>query len=243
MSSSNNGSASTGTKKKTANKGETPVAAASSEKGAGKKRNEKQDAAIADSTTSTTSSYKALLTLPAIQDRIMELVDRVPSQQDTAALVPSNTETLEAWCRTVRKLIREFNLVLNFCHPATYQWAPDRSGHNEQNVGALRSEINYSSSAVDMLITSVNQVLTPSYDKLLEQSVKTTVENVKTVKYTYVQVVDEELHQLHKEQLCEEAMDKREFLVVVLERMHQAIQDYIKADNSSSNADRLTMAY
>lgn len=206
----------------------------------GKAENEK---GAADTSTAGASSYKAPLTLPVVQDRILDLIDRVPSQNDTAALTPSNTETLETWCRTVRSLIREFSLVLNFCHPATYQWAPDRSGHNEQNLGALRSEINYSSSAVAVIITDINTFLAPSRDKQLDQCVKTTVENVKTVSYTYIYVVDEEMHQLNIGQLCEEAMDKREYLIFVLQRMHQAISDYIKADDSSTNVDRLTMSY
>lgn len=72
------------------------------------------------------------LTLPAIQIRIRQLLDRLPSKADTAALSPNNVESLEIWCREVRSTLRSYNLVLNFLSVATYQWEPDRPGHTGQ---------------------------------------------------------------------------------------------------------------
>lgn len=67
-------------------------------------------------------------TLSEIQERIKQLIDRIPSKEATAALTLDDIPAMERWCKTVRKITRDYNLSLNFVAIANYQWEPDRPG-------------------------------------------------------------------------------------------------------------------
>jgi hypothetical protein len=67
-------------------------------------------------------------TLPEIQERIKQLIKRIPSKEETAALTLDDIPAMERWCKTVRKITRDYNLSLNFVAIANYQWEPDRPG-------------------------------------------------------------------------------------------------------------------
>ena len=66
------------------------------------------------------------LTLPNIQIRIRQLLESIPSKNDTSTLSVDDLPALENWCRTVRGIVRNYNLTLNFVAIANYQWEPDR---------------------------------------------------------------------------------------------------------------------
>jgi hypothetical protein len=72
------------------------------------------------------------LTLSSVQSRIRQLLYRLPSKVETEALDATKVEELEAWCKKVRGILRQYNLVLNFLSVVTYQWEPDRPGHTGQ---------------------------------------------------------------------------------------------------------------
>ncbi len=67
-------------------------------------------------------------TLPEIQERIKQLIARIPSKEETAQLSLDDIPAMERWCKTVRKITRDYNLSLNFVAIANYQWEPDRPG-------------------------------------------------------------------------------------------------------------------
>ncbi len=67
-------------------------------------------------------------TLPEIQERIKQLIARIPSKEETAKLSLDDIPAMERWCKTVRKITRDYNLSLNFVAIANYQWEPDRPG-------------------------------------------------------------------------------------------------------------------
>ena len=67
-------------------------------------------------------------TLPEIQERIKQLIARIPSKEETARLSVDDIPAMERWCKTVRKITRDYNLSLNFVAIANYQWEPDRPG-------------------------------------------------------------------------------------------------------------------
>ena len=69
-------------------------------------------------------------TLPEIQERIKQLIQRIPSKEETAALTVDDIPAMERWCRTVRKITRDYNLSLNFVAIANYQWEPVRPGES-----------------------------------------------------------------------------------------------------------------
>jgi len=66
------------------------------------------------------------LTIPQIKTRIKQLLDRIPSKEATASLTPDDLEALEGWCKTVRGVLRNYNLTLNFVAIANYQWEPGK---------------------------------------------------------------------------------------------------------------------
>jgi hypothetical protein len=64
--------------------------------------------------------------------------------------------------------------------------------------------------------------------------------------YEYEQVVnDPEMLQLNREQMCDEAVYKRQLVVSVMEQMCQCIDDYMKAEAGAAGGDaqRYSMAY
>ena len=67
-------------------------------------------------------------TLSEIQDRIKQLIARIPSKEETAQLSVDDIPAVERWCKIVRKIARDYNLSLNFVAIANYQWEPDRPG-------------------------------------------------------------------------------------------------------------------
>ena len=83
-----------------------------------KREDEAQDVVVDDSNPP--------LTIPQIQTRIKQLLDRMPSKESTASLSPDNLEALEGWCKTVRSVLRNYNLTLNFVAIANYQWEPGK---------------------------------------------------------------------------------------------------------------------
>ena len=60
-------------------------------------------------------------TLPEIQERIRQLIARIPSKEETARLSVDDIPAMERWCKTVRKITRDYNLSLNFVAIANYQ--------------------------------------------------------------------------------------------------------------------------
>ena len=71
-------------------------------------------------------------------------------------------------------------------------------------------------------------------------------ELIKEEFYEYEQVInDPEMLQLNREQMCDEAVYKRQLVVSVMEQMCQCIDDYMKAEAGASGGDaqRYSMAY
>ena len=53
------------------------------------------------------------LKLLHIQQRIRQLLARLPSKEDTASLTVTDIPALEEWCKKVHTILRNYNLVLN----------------------------------------------------------------------------------------------------------------------------------
>jgi hypothetical protein len=191
--------------------------------------------------------YTPPLTLPLIRARIEELAARVPSQKMTASLAPDKVDNLEEWCRHVRYVIRNFNLVLCFVSIAATignEWPPNRTGNVDQNIAALSEIKSDSSDVLDVVITPVNRILSPTMQTRIKKKTKITSGNVETEIYEYEDVVDDvEILELTRLQLCEEASDKRALLLMAMQNMAQCISDFIKADESSTHDHRSSMAY
>ncbi len=187
------------------------------------------------------------LTMSHIQERIRQLLARLPSKDETAALTVDDVSAMESWCRTVRTILRNYNLTLNFVAIANYQWEPDRPGHTGQSLAALRNQISLSTAQTNIVSTHISKVLTPTLDRQLMK--KRTVElasGEKEESYVYENVVnDPEMLQLNRDQLCDEAIYKRQLMVSTMEQMCQCIDDYQKAEAGAAGGDgqRFSMAY
>ena len=187
------------------------------------------------------------LTMSHIQDRIRQLLDRLPSKDETAALTINDIPAMESWCRTVRAILRNYNLTLNFVAIANYQWEPDRPGHTGQSLAALRNQISLSTAQTNIVSSHISKVLTPALDRQLMK--KRTIERENGEKeetYVYENVVnDPEMLQLNRDQLCDEALYKRQLVVSTMEQMCQCIDDYQKAEAGAAGGDgqRFSMAY
>ncbi|KAL3761306.1 hypothetical protein ACHAWU_010219 [Discostella pseudostelligera] len=187
------------------------------------------------------------LTMSHIQDRIRQLLERLPSKDETAALTINDIPAMESWCRTVRAILRNYNLTLNFVAIANYQWEPDRPGHTGQSLAALRNQISLSTAQTNIVSSHISKVLTPALDRQLMK--KRTIERENGEKeetYVYENVVnDPEMLQLNRDQLCDEALYKRQLMVSTMEQMCQCIDDYQKAEAGAAGGDgqRFSMAY
>ena len=188
------------------------------------------------------------LTMTHIQERIRQLMARLPSKDETSALTLSDLPAMDNWCRTVRAVLRNYNLTLNFVAIANYQWEPDRPGHTGQSLGALRNQISLSTAQTNLVSSHIGRVLTPTLDRqLTKKRIVPLGENGEREEvYEYENVVnDQEMLQLNREQLCEEAMYKRQLVVSTMEQMCRCIDDYRKAEAGAVGVDgqRFSMAY
>jgi len=187
------------------------------------------------------------LTLPGIQIRIKQLLSRIPGKDETAALTCDDLPAMERWCKTLRAIIRNYNLTLNFVAISNYQWEPDRPGHTGQSLGALRNQITLSNAQTNIISSHVGKVLMPILDRELVKKRVVELENGrKEETYEYTKVVSEpEMLQLIREQLCEEAIYKRQLVISAMEQMCQCITDYEKAEAGAAGGDsqRFSMAY
>lgn len=187
------------------------------------------------------------LTMRQVQSRIRQLLSRLPSKEETTALTVEDLPAMERWCRTVRTILRNYNLGLNFVAIATYQWEPDRPGHTGQSLGALRGQITLSTAQTNILSSHISRVLTPAFDPQLIKRKTVTLENGdKEETFEYENVIhDTEMLQLNREQLCDEAIYKRQLVVSAMEQMCQCMDDYLKAEAGAAGGDgqRFSMAY
>ena len=187
------------------------------------------------------------LTMPHIQTRIRQLLGRLPTKDETAALTVDDLPALESWCKTVRSILRNYNLTLNFVAIANYQWEPDRPGHTGQSLGALRNQISLSTAQTNIVSNHIGRVLTPTLDRQLMKKRTVQLDNgEKEEIYVYKNVVnDPEMLELNRRQLCDEAIYKRQLVVSTMEQMCQCMDDYQKAEAGAAGADgqRFSMAY
>mmetsp|Transcript_18881 Transcript_18881/g.34023 ORF Transcript_18881/g.34023 Transcript_18881/m.34023 type:complete len:226 (+) Transcript_18881:175-852(+) len=200
-----------------------------------------------DDTEVVVDDFNPPLTMPQIQTRIRQLLSRLPGKDATAALAADEIPAMENWCHTVRGILRNYNLTLNFVAIANYQWEPDRPGHTGQSLGALRNQISLSTAQTNIVSNHIGRVLTPTLDRQLMKKRTVELENgEKEESYVYKNVVnDPEMLQLNREQLCNEAIYKRQLLVSTMEQMCQCMDDYQKAEAGAAGGDgqRFSMAY
>lgn len=182
-----------------------------------------------------------------IQQRIRQLLARLPSKEDTAALTITDVPALEEWCKNVRTILRHYNLVLNFVAIANYAWEPDRPGHTGQSLGALRNQISMSTAQTNIVSSHIGRVLTPQLDRqILKKQIVEKKEGEREEIYVYENIVaDPEMLQLNRVQLVQEAVYKRQLCVSTMEQMCLCIDDYQKAEAGAVGApgERFSMAY
>jgi hypothetical protein len=134
-----------------------------------------------------------------------------------------------------------------FSHPTHHFFYQDRPGHTGQSLGALRNQISLSTAQANIVSSHIGKVLTPTLDRQLMKKRIVPLENGEREEvYVYENVVnDPEMLQLNREQLCEEAMYKRQLMVSTMEQMCLCMEDYQKAEAGAIGGDgqRFSMAY
>ena len=122
-----------------------------------------------------------------------------------------------------------------------------RPGHTGQSLSALRNQIQLSTAQTNIVSNHIARVLTPSLDTRLAK--KTVIEKPngeREEKYEYAAVInDPEMLQLNREQLCDEAIYKRQLVVSTMNQMVLCMDDYQKAEAGAAGAEnsRFSMAY
>lgn len=114
-------------------------------------------------------------------------------------------------------------------------------------MGALRNQIQLSTAQTNIVSNHIARVLTPSLDTRLSK--KTVVEKPNGEReetYEYAAVInDPEMLALNREQLCQEAIYKRQLVVSTMNQMVLCMDDYQKAEAGAAGAEtsRFSMAY
>jgi hypothetical protein len=132
-----------------------------------------------------------------------------------------------------------------------------------QSLAALNNQMQSGTARVNILQNDISRVLTPALSRQLikkrlvvhkskpqDSNMADGTEDVEEITkeefYEYEQVVnDPEMLQLNREQMCDEAVYKRQLVVSVMEQMCQCIDDYMKAEAGAAGGDaqRYSMAY
>lgn len=134
-----------------------------------------------------------------------------------------------------------------------------------QSLAALNNQMQSGTARINILQNDISRVLTPALTRQLTKkrlvvhkckpspqdttSMNTDEDFEEIIKeefYEYEQVVnDPEMLQLNREQMCDEAIYKRQLAVSVMEQMCQCIDDYMKAEAGAvgGDAQRYSMAY
>ena len=139
------------------------------------------------------------------------------------------------------------------------------SSYLSQSLAALNNQMQSGTARINILQNDISRVLTPALTRQLikkrlvvhkskpspqDTTTMNTDEDVEEIIkeefYEYEQVVnDPEMLQLNREQMCDEAIYKRQLAVSVMEQMCQCIDDYMKAEAGAAGGDaqRYSMAY
>ena len=124
---------------------------------------------------------------------------------------------------------------------------PDRPGHTGQSLGALRNQISLSTAQTGIVSSHIGKILTPGIEKqIVKKRIVQLEDGAKEETFEYENVVfDQELLQLNRTQLCDEAIYKRQLVVSAMELMCTCMDDYQKAEAGAAGGDgqRFSMAY
>lgn len=185
--------------------------------------------------------YEAL-SLPEIKQRILGLMDRVPSADDDLS---SETQVYN-WAATLQAVIEEFNLVACLIAAATYKWGSDRSGAADQNLALLSGELQASQEQISATVTPrLSNILAPVVDLVIDKSVSThssDKEKVKQNVFTQKQV-DPAFCELCRTILRRNAKMIRQVVLANFLKVATCIGDFCKAQEKDSQHDSRGFSY
>ena len=147
---------------------------------------------------------------------------------------------------------------LTYVSYPSHHTTPLHLNSRNQSLAALKNQIQSSTARTNIVSNDISRILTPTLSRQLTKkriilSTTTTTNNnnkpddsntmdesnnteTKEEIYTYEQIVsDPEVLQLNREQLCAEAIYKRQLVVSTMEQMCTCLDDYGKAEIGASD--------
>lgn len=192
-------------------------------------------------TTTSHGGYQAM-SLLEIKNRIVALMDRVPSADDEL----TEPDQVYEWAATLQAVVEEFNLLISLVSSATYKWGSDRSGAADQNLTLLSGELQSSQEQISSVVTPrLTNILAPVVDLVIDKSIISHSDSDSKVKQNVFcqKQVDPSFLDLCRKILARNAKMIRQVCLANFWKVGQCISDYLQAQEKDSQHDSRGFAY
>jgi hypothetical protein len=213
-----------------------PVSSSSSGTKSGGDADEAKKPSVAASTSATETNGK-----PKSED----LLDDGDGKSTPRPSVDKGV--VKQWATSMQLVLEELNILMGCVYPATYVWGTDRSGAADQNLALLNSELVRSQDHIATLVSPrISEVLTPVMSLVTKKTVTTKDEKTGAeIKTNYFETTPEDPDYVHLSHvvLARNATMLRQVVLANLDKMLQAIKDYLAAQHKDSQHDSRGFVY
>jgi hypothetical protein len=166
---------------------------------------------------------------------------------ETLPLPSVDKTAVKQWATSMLVILEELNILMGCVYPATYVWGTDRSGAADQNLAMLNTELVRSQDHIATLVSSrINEVLTPVMSLVTKKTVTTKDDQTGAeIKTNYFETTPEDPTYVHMSHvaLARNATMLRQVVLANLDKMLQAIKDYLAAQHKDSQHDSRGFVY
>jgi hypothetical protein len=160
---------------------------------------------------------------------------------------PLDISALKKWAMSMQAVIEELSILMGCVYPATYVWGTDRSGAADQNLSLLNSELARSQDYIATLVTPrLTDVLTPAMSLVTKTTVTTKDETTGAeIKVNHFETTPEDPNyvQFGTVVLARNAAMLRHVVLANIDKMLQAIKDYLTAQQKDAQHDSRGFVY
>jgi hypothetical protein len=160
---------------------------------------------------------------------------------------PLDIRALKKWAMSMQAVIEELSIMMGCVYPATYVWGTDRSGAADQNLSLLNSELARSQDYIATLVTPrLTDVLTPAMSLVTKTTVTTKDETTGAeIKVNHFETTPEDPNyvQFGTVVLARNAAMLRHVVLANIDKMLQAIKDYLTAQQKDAQHDSRGFVY
>lgn len=147
----------------------------------------------------------------------------------------------------MQAVVEELSVLMGCVYPATYVWGTDRSGAADQNLSLLNNELARSQDYIATLVTPrLTDVLTPAMSLVTKRTVTTKDEATGAeIKVNHFETTPEDPNyvQFGIVALARNAPMLRHVVLANIDKMLQAIKDYLAAQQKDSQHDSRGFVY